>query len=217
MGVNEDSFTIGGRWTNQMDKAATQVQGRANNPWQGQARSLYDQYNRVLQGQTPSIAQQQMQQGLQSAIAGQRSMAASASPLARAAMERAAANNVAGLQQGMVSQGAMLRAQEQDAARQGMAGLAGTMGQQSLGQQGMNDSMVQFYMNQGFSRDQAQQQALAQMEQIKSNNAATSMTGLTSILGQAREPTWSEKYIPVVGSTISAAGQVGAASVGNKK
>lgn len=122
-------------------------------------------------GQAPSAAQMQMQQGLEAAIAGQRSQVASARGLNPALAQKYAAQGIAQAQQGAIASAGQLRAQEQAQAQQLFAGmqsdyanaignqLAG-MRQQDLGAAGTN---LQSALSQRASADQAGQFGLGSL------------------------------------------------------
>lgn len=103
-------------------------------PQQRQARELQlraaNEAIATIEGRTPSVAQVQLQQGLQRAAAQQQSMAAGARGMAVAGARRLAARNIAELQQGASGQAAQLRAQEVAGAREALANIAqGVRGQ----------------------------------------------------------------------------------------
>lgn len=97
-------------------------------------------YRQMAMGQGPSLAQQQLQQGLQQAQAQQASMAAGArGGGANLAAAQMAASSQMGQQSAMANQqAAQIRAQEQIAAMQGYGGLAGQYGQQAGAMRGQD-------------------------------------------------------------------------------
>lgn len=107
-----------------------------------------------------SLAQQQMNQGVENAIAAQRSAAASARGMSPALAQRIAANQMTDVQNQAVRNSAMLRAQETANANNAMAGLLGqvagqdiNVANQNLGaqmqQRGMNDQLMMGAMQAG--------------------------------------------------------------------
>src|SRR5688572_4655083 len=105
---------------------------------QGQALGMYQD---MAAGNGPSVAQLQMQQGQDQAIANQMAMQAQGRGGNLGANMRAASQAGVGMQMQGNQQAAQLRAQEQQAAMAGAAGLSTEMAgqglQQQLGAQGM--------------------------------------------------------------------------------
>jgi len=91
-------------------------------------------YQDMIEGNGPSVAEQQMRAGLDQSIAAQTAMAANARGNQAAAMRQAGTAGAAMQMQGN-QQAAQLRAQEQQAAMQGYAGLSGQMAGLDLQQQ----------------------------------------------------------------------------------
>ncbi|WP_394825027.1 tail fiber domain-containing protein [Pendulispora albinea] len=123
-GYAQEARTQRGAFAEQYGQAMQQAQ---------QARAQQMQGLQYLQNQIagtgPSVAQQQMLQGLTAAQQQQASIAASArgGGANLAAAQAASANAAAGLQQNAVQQGALLRAQEQLAAMGQYGQLAGAL------------------------------------------------------------------------------------------
>lgn len=92
---------------------------------QNNAASGFAQTTGMLQmaanGQIPSAAAIQQQQGLEQAVSAQRSAAASAHGMSPALAQHLANQNIASLQQGSVADAARLRAEEQAQARSQLA------------------------------------------------------------------------------------------------
>lgn len=105
-------------------------------PQQRQARELQlraaNEAIATIEGRTPSVAQLQLQQGLQRAAAQQQSQAAGARGMGVAGARRLAARNIAELQQGTAGQTAQLRAQEIAGARESLAQIAGQVRGQDI-------------------------------------------------------------------------------------
>lgn len=126
-------------------------------------------------GQGPSVAQQQLQQGMQQAVAGQQSQAASArGPAALAMAQQTAAGNIAATQQATNAQAGQLRAQEMQNAQQNYAQNASSLStnQQQLNQQGQLAS--QGMANQ-INAQQLQAQMQQQQDQAANYNAAQNL------------------------------------------
>lgn len=160
------------------------------NQERGQQQQLIGNLFGTMNGQTPSVAQQQLQQTTQGNVANAYAMAQSGRYNPAAA--RMAANNAASVNQQAAGQGALLRAQETQNA-QGMLGnvlggaraqdqgLYGTLNQTALGylngQQNLNAQQMQANM----SRQQMEQQGFAGAQQNavggKLLNAAAGVAG----------------------------------------
>lgn len=156
----------------------------------GQADFMGELQRRAM-GQGPSVAQLQLQQGLDQNIAAAKAMQAGSSNPALA--QRSAVNAMAQAQGAANQQMAQLRASEMmQAGNQYMGALGQARGQdqslalanagfqqganqQNLGaqmqQQQMNDQMTQYYISQGFSEDQARQKAAMELEQMRGTQA----------------------------------------------
>ena len=138
----------------------------------GFQEGLMGSYNDVLSGNAPSVAQMQMQQGVDRA--NQQAMGLAASTRGGGANALMAMRQ-AGMQQqanslGAVNEAAMLRAREQDMARAGAGALAGQMrsGDYSLAQgyqgqraQDINTAQAQQGIAQGYAQQGAGYGALA--------------------------------------------------------
>jgi hypothetical protein len=105
-------------------------------PQQRQARELQlraaNEAIATIEGRTPSVAQQQLYQGLDRAAAQQQSQAAGARGMGVSSARRMAARNIAELQQGVTGQAAELRAGEVAKARESLAAIAGQVRGQDL-------------------------------------------------------------------------------------
>lgn len=142
----------------------------------------------------PSAAELQMRQGLGAAINAQRAQAASARGLSPGMAQRMAAQGIAGAQMQTNQQTGVLRAQEQLGAQNALGGLLAQQRGQDLNsaqmaQQGAQfntqtemqnrqqmDQATQAYIGMGMSREQAQQQALADQEKLKADQQASANT-----------------------------------------
>lgn len=133
----------------------------------GQQQALIQQMQARAAGQSPSIAEMQMQRGGDQARAALASQAATMRGAPAGLAQRGLARTQAGLSQDLVGQASMLRAQEQQAAEQGLAGmLQGTRSQdQALMQQGQNLALQ--YMQLGMTADQAQFMANQELERLR--------------------------------------------------
>jgi hypothetical protein len=148
----------------QQAQMAMGAAGQANTA-RGQQQDALALQRQAARGQAPSVAQLQMQQGMENAVASQQSQAASArGPAALAMAQSQAAGNIAAAQQNTAAQTAQLRAGEMAQARneyaQGASGIrSGDVSQQGVYQQGQNIAGQQA---QAQAQMQAQQNALNQ-------------------------------------------------------
>lgn len=167
----EEMLGIGRQGFGQSQQARSQQQG------------LADMLRRRAMGRD-SLSAEQLRQGMQSAVASQQSLAASARPGQSAMMARLASQNTGRLQQGLAGQQALAGIQERSAAEQGLAGVLGGMRQQDIG-------TGQFGMG------SEQQQALAELG-VKG-----------SLYGQQMgAPTRRDGLIGALGGAIGVAGQM---------
>lgn len=123
-------------------------------------------YLQTLNGQTPSIAQQQMMQGQQQALAAQASTAAGArgGGANLAAAQLAGATNAGQIAASTNQQAALLRANEYAAAQQGLGGLGGQMRAQDLQNAQLAQQGAGMQQQYGLGYAQlGQQQRLAEM------------------------------------------------------
>lgn len=149
---------------------------------------LAGQLQQRAAGAAPSVAENQLRQGMDAQIAAQHAQAASATGLSPGAAARLAANNIAGAQQATNAQAATLRAGEQAQAEQSLGQvLAGARGQDVSGAQlglqagtanqqaelqnrAQMDQATQNYISMGMSREQADAQARMDLEKLNSEN-----------------------------------------------
>lgn len=113
-------------------------------------------------GQGPSLAQMQLQQGTDQALAAQAAQAASARGVDPALAQRLALQNSANIQQQQAGQSGMLRLQEQQQSQNALAqALQGARSQDlnvaQMGQQeqARKDAFLQALMGQALARDQS--------------------------------------------------------------
>jgi len=126
--------------------------------------TLADQLMARASGQGgPSPAELQMQRGMESAIAAQRSQAAGAGGSNRSAAMRGAAANIGQIQQGTIADTATLRAQEQIAAQQQAGGLLSQARGQDIG---LAQAQAQLGQQAGLFTAGAQNQATLQQGQM---------------------------------------------------
>lgn len=155
-------------------------------------------YRQMAMGQGPSLAQQQLQQGLQQAQAQQASMAAGArGGGANLAAAQMAASSQMGQQSAMANQqAAQIRAQEQLSAMQGYGGLAGQYGQQAgamrgqdLGYAGLAQAGVGMQQQDALAYEKLRQnQQLAEL-QAQTGLEQSQLQGATATQGQLGEQT----------------------------
>jgi hypothetical protein len=135
-------------------------------------QSLYNQFGEMAAGRGPSLAQLQLQQGLQSSQAAAAGQAAGIKGINPALAGRMALQNQSALAGQSAMASAQTRMQEQFGAMGAQAGLAGQMGQQNLGmlqgagglQQGQNAlTLSNLQQQQQLNQQTAAQNANMQM------------------------------------------------------
>ena len=161
---------------NQYGDALKQALASAGqNPQQEAARAQQGGLAQALQarvsGQAPSAAGLQLQQGLDAQISAQRAQAASARGVSPGMAQRLAARNIAQSQQATNQQAASLRAGEQAQAEQTLGQVLSGMRGQDLQSRAQLDSATQSYIAMGMSHEQATQQALADLERLRGEQA----------------------------------------------
>lgn len=178
-GLYDQAGTAGNRQTPQF-----------NFGYQDQTRQaqmgLMQQLQAQARGEGPSLAQLQLQRGQESAMANAMAMGASQRGANQAGALRNIGAQQAGIQQGLAADSAALRLQEQMQAQQMLAGLTGQMRGQDIGAAGqqtqfaqsgmqMNDQMVQFYVSQGMSLQDAQMKAKMDLEKLRTEQSLQQM------------------------------------------
>jgi hypothetical protein len=135
---------------------ANQALGGGQSQFSGQQEQLAQNLFGTLKGNTPSVAQQQLQQTTQGNVANAYALAASGRYNPAAA--RMAADNAAAVNQQAAGQGAMLRAQEIQNAQGQLGNVLGQGRAQDIGQFQAQNQEAQAYLNQQLTAQQAQQQ-----------------------------------------------------------
>lgn len=128
-------------------------------------QQLIGQLQGQAQGTAPSIAEAQLKQASDRSLA-QQLAAAQTSRSTGGTAQREALRSQAEQGQEMAQQAGVQRLQEQQGAQQLLA-------QQVNQEQAQADQLTQRYMTMGFDINQAQQQALADMERVKAGIAGT--------------------------------------------
>lgn len=191
----------------------------------GNYANVQNQYQGVLNGTQPSLAQQQLQQGMDTNLQNAMAMAVSRGG-SRGANIRGAAYQAGQQGQAMAGQAAMLRSQELNDARSGLlnvaqgqggvrttdAGIAGQQQQAQLAQQQMNDQLTQYYTSQGLNLQQAQWQANMDLQQ----QMAQQHTSAQSIKRGVGAPAQQSKGAQYLGAGLSAAAGIGAMFLSDK-
>jgi hypothetical protein len=179
-------------------RSAPQMQAATIDPTQqgqfrGMQMSLAQQLLAQSQGQGPSLAQMQLQQASDRNFSQALAMAQSTRGAGAAGAVRQLANQRASIGQQLAADSGMLRLQEQQQAQGLLGQVAGTARNTDVGlatsqaglhqdaagrnlgatmqQRELNDRAVQFYLAQGMTLAQAQQQAALEMERLIANNA----------------------------------------------
>lgn len=152
------------------------------NEWRARQQGLADNLQKTIDGQTPSVAEQQMQRGVNQSVANAASQAASMRGVSPAMAMRLAQQNQRTAAQDAVAQGGILRAQEQQVAR----GELGNLSNQSrtsdiqtaaqnqrtqMDQRALNDGMERFFREGQMGMDERGRGAAIERERMKSQNA----------------------------------------------
>jgi hypothetical protein len=202
-----------------------------------QQENISDLFRRA-RGLAPSAAEMQMRQGLDRSLDAQMAALASMRGGNVGAGSRLAADQSNDLRMQVSGQAAELRAREQAQAEQTLAqALAGMRGQdigqaqfiggteagfrQQTGQfnadaalrmQGLNDQMVSYYTNLGYSIDEANRQARMDMERLKAEIVSGQMADATTRQGQVLGA-----GAQAVGALAQGAGSAGAAVASDRR
>lgn len=148
------------------DQMGAGAQGRQIDP------TVYGMLLAQAQGGAGSAAHALLQQGIQRSQAAAMSMAASNPNVSPALAMRMAQN----AQSDMATQGRQEGLQLQAQGQQALAGY-------TLQQQALNDAMTQFYMQQGFSRAEAEMKARADIDKANLEAATQNKGGLIGAVG----------------------------------
>jgi hypothetical protein len=197
--------TLAQRIGNIDSRPQTQIAMAPQEQFRDQQLGLANSLGARVAGRAPSVAEIQMNQGLDQNIQAQMAQAASARGVSAGMNQRNLAQNLAATNQQAVGQGAILRAQEQAAAEQNLGallgsargqdvGLATSQAQLSVQEQAQKDALVQRYIDMGFSLDQAQFQAQQQL----------SLSKLGLVAGNIERQQKSDAALIAAGSSIGA-------------
>lgn len=171
-------------------------------------------------GRGPSLAESQLQSGLEQALRAQAGSVASAGGSNRALAQRQAMNNAAMMRQQTSQDAARLRSQEQMAAQAALTqALSGVRGQdfgQAQSQAQMNlqaqlqsgaqrDAFLQALAGQGTQMDAAQLQAQIQRQGMLADQAQARLTGQTQE-GIAKAQRKADRQNAFIGGGMSAGG-----------
>jgi len=167
----------------------------------GQLTSMTDYYNNVLNGQGPTVAQNQMQQSTDSAIAASMAMAGSArgGAAARVGAERAAQQGAGSQLMTAANQSAQLRAQEQQAAATGLTNV-GQLEQQRL----TNNAQLQSTNQQQI--DQMQTALYGMGEQEQGLSLSSQQAYMSNLLAAEGINTQQSQFNTQLGTQIAGAG-----------
>ena len=172
--INERAFNLeyGGQLKNEALEQRARAEKRGLTAQRGQSQ-LISQLQQQARGEGPSIAEAQLKAASDRSLAQQLAAAQSGrGGQSTAAIQRQLAQQQATSGQEIAQQAAIARMQEQQSA-QGL--LANVLGQE----QQLADQLQQSYLAQGFSIDQAQQQARADLEKLKTQQFLAAQ-GLTA-------------------------------------
>lgn len=164
------------------NRSGMQMDTAQGDQWRGRQNTLADALTAQMQGKTPSVAEMQMQRGLNQSVANANSMAASSRGVSPAMAARLAQMTQANSSQDAVGQGGILRAQEQQAAMTQLGQLSSQARNQDLEtaqanqqagmqQRQLNDQQDRFYREGQMTMDERQRQGQIERERVKSQNA----------------------------------------------
>ena len=162
--VRPEAFQIGGgeEFRQRQQEAFGRAGTTFQDPYSQDTNAFVQALQAQMRGEGPSLAQSQFASALEQGIASQQAQAATGGfdPMAR----RIAAQNVAGLTQGAARGAAEIRAQEQLAAQQQLQQALAQRQADQLQRQQLAENLRLQYEQLGFTREQAEQQAMADME-----------------------------------------------------
>lgn len=138
-----------------------------------QQQQLIGQMQQRVLGQAPSVAELQMNRGMDMARQALASQAASQRGVSGGLAQRQLGRATAGTMQEQAAQGGLLRAQEQQQAEQSLAGLLGQTRGQDQALMAQANQLAQQYMAMGMSADQAQFLANMKLEELKQGARTT--------------------------------------------
>jgi len=190
--------------------------GAVNNAM-GQQQGVFNQLQNIAQGKGPSVAQQQMNQGLNQAAANAQSAAlGSQAGVTPGMTQRNILNAMQAQNTGVIAQGGLQRAQEQQAALGQMGGVSNqmTQGQLGLSQQGIEAANAS-QQNQLAALSQQQQMANAQYQANLNQYSAKqqygqAMYGAQTAQNQANASNWQG----LGGTLLNAAGLAAGGIIG---
>lgn len=162
----------------EQQRAAQLQRSQVANQAQTGVQTGQNQLINTLQAQVagtggPSVAELQMNRGLEQNRASLVSQAASNRGVSSGLNARNLVRAQAGVNQQAVADTGMLRAQEQQAATGQLAGLLGQTRTQDLASQQQADTLALQYMQLGLSADQAQFLAQQELEKVKTGQATS--------------------------------------------
>lgn len=132
-----------------------------------QQQQLIGQMQQRVLGQAPSVAELQMNRGMDMARQALASQAASQRGVSGGLAQRQLGRATAGTMQEQAAQGGLLRAQEQQQAEQSLAGLLGQTRGQDQALMAQANQLAQQYMAMGMGADQAQFLANMKLEELR--------------------------------------------------
>ena len=170
-----------------------------------------DQYLAALlaqaQGQGPSVALDTFQTSKDQALKSAMAFSNSATGPSAAAARRGAQFQMGDIVQGAARDAAAIRASEMARAGQMFTGLSGEMRTADIQNAQLNDQMVQYFMSQGLTLDQAQWQAqMSLQEMMGQQHTAAQQTANKIGAAVGSSPKWG-----LAGAGIGAAATIGAA------
>lgn len=167
----------------------------------------------AINGNAPSVAENQLRAGADRALAGATGMAASGMGATNPALALRAINNAhANIAQSTARDAATLRAGEIAQARGELGNVLGAARAGDLQQGAQNDALTSKYLDLGYSNDQAAQMAAAERERLKAQVALGTQSLNAQTAGGNRD-FWAN----IAGAGLNAAGTAGAAMISDER
>ena len=203
--TDKDAFKIkkADEKSDKADELGKQSKERSDQAQQDR-RGLITQLQGQADGTAPSLAEAQLKSASDRNLAQQLAAAQSSRGGSAASRERQLLRNQASAGQELAQQSTEARLAERNQAQQ-------LLGEQISQEQQLSDTLVQNYLAQGFNIEQAQQQALADLEKLETNQFLAAQ-GLTAASTEAA----AGRQAGLVGGVLNAGGSIAAAAISDE-
>lgn len=190
--VNQRNFNLPGYQQGMQQRGQlANMYGQQGSQFQGQQQGLASLLQAQARGTGPSVANMQMQSGLQQALAQQQALAASGRGNAAQAARQASMNS-GNLTANIAGQGAIARMQEMQGAQGLLGNVLGQARSQDINQQQVNNNSQLSALQQQLQLQELQQRGQLEMERQRGNR----FQGLT------QTPTNQEQGIGMLSSAL---------------